>query len=491
MKLGRLLAYFDTSPALRLLKSSNAPFIVDFLYRCFKRPGRIAVPRSELLAALSIYKEEVDESYPGRLTANADEYLAHWASPDAMWLRRFIESQDSEPRFQLTPFTEDVFRFLERALEIDSSPRGTESRLRLVIETLADLVVKSSDDPSSRLKFLREQRSAIEGEIDRIMKSGEVTKYQPAQIRERLAVAVSLLRQLQGDFRGVEEVFREIAMQVQRRHVAAAESRGGILEFALDAEDVLKRDDQGASFYEFVRLILSPTETERLEGIIGDVRRIPELALQQDGLEAIQGMTAVLQAEADKVMRTNQRLSSALRRLLDGQGHAERQQLASLLREIRQSALQLAAEPPEELGFNLEISPGIESPWRRSFWSAPIVFQQTRVIERVVDEAEREAAFRSLAGLEHLDWRALRSSIDDALTRHTVVPLSQLVDATGHSGVIDVIAYLQIACDDGHIVDPMHAEDITLMSNGRPTTTLTVPRVLFTRTTPDHAQRAS
>ncbi len=164
-----------------------------------------------------------------------------------------------------------------------------------------------------------------------------MTKYQPAQVRERFATAVSLLRQLQGDFRSVEESFRGITLEVQQRQVEGRETRGGILEFALDAEDVLKNEDQGVSFYEFVRLILSPTQTERLERIIQEVRRIPELWTQPEGLETIRGMVTLLQNEAAKVMRTNQRLSTSLRRLLDARAHAERQRIARLLQEIRRT----------------------------------------------------------------------------------------------------------------------------------------------------------
>ena len=64
---------------------------------------------------------------------------------------------------------------------------------------------------------------------------------------ERLGTAVSLLRQLQSDFRAVEESFREITLQVQQRQAECQDTRGWILEFALDAEDVLKQEDQGVS----------------------------------------------------------------------------------------------------------------------------------------------------------------------------------------------------------------------------------------------------
>jgi hypothetical protein len=56
---------------------------------------------------------------------------------------------------------------------------------------------------------------------------GPVTKYQPAQIRERFGTAVSLLRQLQSDFGAVEESFREITLQVQQRQAEGQDTRGG------------------------------------------------------------------------------------------------------------------------------------------------------------------------------------------------------------------------------------------------------------------------
>src|SRR5262249_59887760 len=126
---------------------------------------------------------------------------------------------------------------------------------------------------------------------------------------------VSLSKQLQGDFRAVEEKFKEITRQIQQRQAEGQDTRGGILGFALDAEDVLKREAQGVSFYEFVRFILSPSQQERLEAIIQHLGVIQELADQADGLETVRRMVPLLLAEAEKVMRTNQRLSASLRRL--------------------------------------------------------------------------------------------------------------------------------------------------------------------------------
>jgi len=123
---------------------------VDFLDQQFKRAGRITVPFSDLHAALAAYQESVQETNPDVLRDKPENYLSGWCSSDTRWLHRLLEAGRNEPVFQLTPHTEDVFAFLDRVFDQDLGFVGTESRLRLVIETLADLVVNASDDPALR-----------------------------------------------------------------------------------------------------------------------------------------------------------------------------------------------------------------------------------------------------------------------------------------------------------------------------------------------------
>eukprot|EP00913_Durusdinium_trenchii_P013432 g12613.t1 len=446
--------------------------------------GRIGIPHSELLQTLIAYQEELQESHPEKLSARADAYLTDWCSPEKQWLKRLVMVGQVEPLYQLTPPVEDIFVFLDRVLEKELGFVGTESRLKLVIDTLADLVVGSSDEPHARLEHLRSEELQIQQEIQQIETEGCVSKYQPSQIRERFATAVQLLRQLQADFRAVEESFRKITMQVQQRQVAGRETRGGILEFALDAEDVLKQEDQGVSFYEFVRLILSPTQTERLEQVVKEVRFIPELTGQQDGLETVRGMVALLQAEAAKVMRTNQRLSTTLRRLLDERAHAERKRVAELLRDIRGYAAAIADDPPiDEIGIELQVNLRIESPFRRTFWSEPSRFEQVDLTDFEPDQEERMAAFRGLAAMHRLDWKRMRQRIREMISLQPTATLGDLLrEHPPENGVIEVLGYLQIAREDGHLVTAgTHEEIFVPADNDRSRDiVVTVPLVRFT-----------
>lgn len=486
MHLDKLLVYFETSPVLRLLRSQNAPFIVDFLNQQFKRTARITLPFSDLHAALAGYQEDIQQSYPDALRDKPETYLSNWCSRDTRWLHRFLEAGRNEPVYQLTPHTEDVLTFLDGVLEQDLGFVGTESRLKLVIDTLTDLVVKASDDPAARLTYLRAERQRLDEEIQRIKDEGLVAKYEPAQIRERFATAVSLLKQLQGDFRAVEEKFKEITSQVQQRTVEGQDTRGGILQYALDAEDVLKSEDQGVSFYEFVRFILSPSEQEKLQLVVQQVARIQELAEQSDGLETVRRMVPLLLAEAEKVMRTNQRLSATLRRLLDVQAHRERQRVAQLLQEIRGLAVSMADDPPRStVGLEVETKANIASPFSRTFWSEPPQLTSVDLTEYETDDDRRAEAFRMLASMQRLDWRRLRRLVRSAVAQHGAITLgSLLAEHPPEAGVVEVLAYLQIARDDGHVVSRDAVEEVRLPPKeaGQRGLGLEIPLVRFTVT---------
>jgi hypothetical protein len=484
MQLAQLISYFGSSPAIKLLRSSNAPFIVDFLHRQYKQHGRLTIPMSELLVALGEYREEIHDAYPEVLREKPEQYMSAWCTGDCRWLHRFLEASRNEPVYQLTSHTEDVFAFLDRALQTDLSFVGTESRLKIIISTLADLIAGASSDPEVHLRHLRAERDRIDQAIARVERDGVAARYGPAATREQFGMAVALLKQLMGDFRAVEDRFCDITKDVQRRQNQGQETRGSILEYALDSEDLLKREDQGVSFYEFVRFILSPAQQDKLQEIITELSRLEVIAEQTDGLATVRRMVPLLLAEAEKVMRTNQRLSATLRRLLDSRSASDRQRLAQLLSEIRSLAAARADSPPDE-SQGVEIDTGIplSLPLSRSFWSTPASFAAIDLSEHAVDDDRRLEAFRMLAGMHRLDWVSLRQHISDVAGQHGTATIGQVVQAhPPRVGVVELLAYIQIARDDGHLVSRQSVEEVHVPAHNEsaPELRVTIPLVYFT-----------
>ena len=483
MDVSTLLLHFDSSPAIRLLRSGNAAYVIAFLHAQFKRSGQITTPQSELLPALESYQQMLWQDHPDALRDKAETYLSDWCSRERRWLRRFLEAGCDEPVFQLTPHSEEVIEFIDQSLGRGPGFVGTESRLRLVIDTLQQLVIGASDDPDVHLNELLRQKAEIEQQIAALQSGEAVQAFHPTRIREQFNLAVTMLKELERDFRAVEDRFKEITHEVQQRQLIGSETRGGILGDALDAEDALRTDDQGVSFYEFFRLIQSTERQRQLRTIIQQINRMDELSEQQEGLQTIRRMMPLLLSEAAKVTRTERRLSSTLKRLLDAQAHHERVRVAELLRELRGLAVSMSANPPRD-DVRLELDADIDmcSPVSRRFWTKPGEFEQVDLTETAATAEQGKDVFQQFASLRRIDFRTMRSRIrDEAAVRGTVSLPELLSSHPPDCGVMDILGYLQIANDDGHIVDQGLPENVLIPGSTDSDRRLlvTVPRVVF------------
>lgn len=481
MKLDRLITFFSSNPSAKLLRSPHAPYIVHFLHLHFKDRGALASLHSELQQQLSRYLDELHETEPEVLRERADAYLNAWSTGETRWLRRYFDAQHAESVYQLTPHAEDVLTFLTEVLDRTLGFVGTESRLSRIIATLSDLVVRGSADPERRLAYLRAERERIDEEIRSIEAGHAVETHSPTAIRERFADAVSDLVSLQGDFRAVEESFKAITRDVQKRQAESVDSRGNILGFALEAEDQLKDQDQGASFQAFVRLILSQSQQDELERIIAQLDEIAELAEQVEGKQRVKGMIGSLSAEAEKVLRVTRRLNSTLRRLLDSRASHTRARLAELLREIRTLAAARADNPPHA-GLDVYAELELLNVHQRTFWESAVRFDEVELSHSEQDDDERVLAFRRLAEMQRLDWDAMRSNIAAELAVRDRTTLPELLLAhppTG--GAVEVLGYIQIAHDEGHEVDEIEKEVIYISDpeDNDAVKPYEVPRVAF------------
>lgn len=479
-RLDSLIAFFDVSPVVRLLRADNAPYIIDFLGQTFKSGESIVVGQADLRSRLALYQEEIHESDPEALSGTIEKYIAAWT--EAGWLHRFLEAIAEEPQFELTRHSEAALRFIDSVVIDEKSLIGTESRLRLVIETLEDIVEGASADPERRLNILREQRRALDEEIVSIESGKAIQVYRPAQIRERFQTAVHLLRDLQSDFRAVEEHFQIIARDVQQLQAAGNDTRGGILGYALDAEDLLKTQDEGISFFAFVAFLFSPAQQASLGKTIQELQRLAALADQTESMSRVKRMVPGLLAEADKVMRTTARLSTSLRRLLDARAAADRVRLANVLRDIRKAAIQLG-EAPIDKSIELVVEADIDlaSPMSRTFWAPPQAFADQEVTEHRFDSQHAFDVAAAFARLQRLDFRKMRRQIREATVEGQSVMLADLVRMRPiEAGVIELLSYLQIAHDDGHRIDHSILDTIILHeARFDSPISVSIPRVTF------------
>jgi len=473
--------FFEASPTAKLLRSDYAPLILDFLQRIFKSGELISIGQSDLRTRLTGYQEELHETEPSLLPGPPERYLTQWS--DAGWLQRFLEATSMEPQFQLTRFAEEAIQFVDASVTRGTNLVGTESRLRLVIDTLEDIVRGASASPDRRLEYLRAQRASIDAEITAIESGKSVQVYHPSQIRERFQTAVDLLKALQSDFRAVEERFQSIAREVQQLQASSDDSRGHILGHALDSEDLLKQQDEGISFFAFVSFLFSPNQQAILRKNIEEIQHLAALADQHESLARVRRMVPSLLAEAEKVMRTTARLSGTLRRLLDARAAAHRVRLANVLRDIRHHALRLrGAIECESIQIFVDVEAEIGSPMARTFWVPPQDFDQMLLTEQVIDPRHAQAMASAFAKLQRLDLRKLRGNVREATVlgqSETLAGVLERWPLTG--GVVELLGYLQIAHDDCHKIDVTQIDKINILQQRSMSSTLqvSIPRIVF------------
>lgn len=485
----------ESSPTVRLLKADQGAFVLLFLQTTFKDSAgdsAISCPQDELRHRLEIFQEQLHADEHEALVGPVDRYLLAWS--DAGWLRRFLPADSNQPHYQLTRFAEDAIGFVDTALSRDSRMVGTESRLRLVIDTLDDLVRGASADPDQRLAQLAAERRRIDDEIAAIRGGAVVATYHPAQIRERFHTAIDLLKTLQGDFRAVEDRFEAIARQVQRDAISEDRQRGAILANALDAEDLVKQQDEGISFDAFVTFLFSPQAQAKLRETILKVTQLEAIASESRSIDHIRQMVPSLLSEADNVLRQTSRLSQTLRRLLNDQSAGHRKRTAEVLRDIRTLAARVKQSVNEtedpvgsDIGLRVGTAIGIASPMARPFWTPPQVFETTPETH-VVDLASAEREARKLAKLKRLEWDRMRDAIRGATKEQGSITMSQLVQLRPpKAGVIELVGWIQIAHEDGHRIDRDAHETIDVVTADETTgidhvTRVKVPLVTFSRT---------
>jgi len=456
MSLASLQQFFDTSPVMHLLRSPHAAWILDFLHQQFKLSGQLTQSHASLVASLESQlltvapnqPQLVPDASPTLLSATqrAEAYLATWSSADCGWLKRFIDSHSSEPSYQLTSATEVALAFALKASR-PVAVVGTRSHLRSVLRLLSEVVQEQGDAEMAR---------------------------------EQFSLAVSQLEQLTSQFREVEEHFKSIAQGIQQRLLAATSSRGDIVQFALDAEEILKTGEQGRSFFEFLRLVHNPDSQARIAQLVTQVTQLEALADRQEEMQSIRTMIPRLLAEAEKILRTTQHLSQTLRRLLDARSTRHHQQLSQVLRDIRAQAAALSRFPPRDVSLEVEAEIEIRLPCDRPLWSQAEPFADVPLQLAEIDPLEQALATQQLLALERIDWQTLRRNISLLTQQQAETTLSQLLERFPlQSGTIELLAYLQIAHEDGHTIDTSRQIQIATDWEGPRSRWLRLPQVIF------------
>lgn len=473
-ELKHLLAY----PAVDLLRGDNAAMVLGFLYHAFKANHHTVLPEARLRALLEAYLDGLRESEPDKYTMGASQYLAIWCDNSHQYLRKYPLDDSPEPQFELTAGSEKALVWMEQ-LAGNTGFVGTESRLDSIFKGLDDLLRNTTKDVNVRIKQLELDAERIQAEIDKIRATGVAPTYSPVQINERFAQLHTTAGELLGDFRLVEDNLKRIAQAIAEEHSKPGVTKGKILGDMLDADEALRKSEQGQSFYAFWMLLLSNERQNQFQDALNRVLQLPDLNERLRRNPLLSNMILHLLTEGQKVLDSGERMASNLRRVLDSRRAADRAKVQELIQEIHSLAIAVRPYPPEDPVFEVEEYDDFFSSMSRPLWQAPAEMRSVDGVE-IADNRISKEDLQAFSNLPHISLHQMRENVRNLLTDNQTQTLEQVLDRFQPKyGMIDVLAYILVAMDD-----PKHYvgdEEQTITLPGPRPAKWRVPRILFCR----------
>lgn len=445
-------ALVDSAVTLKLLRTRSLPLILSFLYREFKVAEQISVPYQLLVQRLADYLEEIqyqdedEELKPDKMMLAFDEkaklYINRWI--DAHFLRNMMDDTRKEPLVFLSKHVEKAFHIFEILREREFV--GTESRFKDIFAKLRDIIENANPDKEKRLLELERRKREIEEEIRRISMDGYVSTYEDYQIKSRYEEVNRLANELIGDFKEVEDNFKEITRKIYERQQQAELSKGKLLAETFDALYELRNTDQGKSFYAFWQFMLDDVSQADFQSLTREVYQVLEDRGIEVGSRSLRKLKTLLHLAARQVLDKNGVLADKLSREILAREQLESRKAKELIASIRQLAIQLVdRDPSQEQYLDLQGNPKIYLPLERKLGEKP---------ENNAFVAQAQPARLALADIEDLtkiyradlvDKKQLLANIEDLLQYKSQVSLSEVVQAKGiTNGLAELLAYVTL-----------------------------------------------
>jgi FtsZ-binding cell division protein ZapB len=233
-----IYSFFDSSPAVKLLRAKSAPKILCFFYRSFKENQVPYLTEEKIIDQLSDFLKEYDieaeeDHYQFLLTdfeTKARQLIDTWTEKGFF---RNYESPDNEIMYELSSHSEKVIQWLE---QLDTKEFvGTESCFKDIFNKLQELVANTTENLDMKIRELKERKKKLEQEINNILTSGKVSIYDDYQIKSRVLELTRSAKELLSDFKEVEDNFKTITRNIYLKHTDPNQTKGAILGYTFDS----------------------------------------------------------------------------------------------------------------------------------------------------------------------------------------------------------------------------------------------------------------
>ena len=444
----------NSSVTLKLLRSRNLHLIVTFLYREYKIGEQFSIPYQFLVQRLADFLEEIEyqdeeeDSQSDHLFLAFDEkakkYLNTWI--DAHYLRNVMDDAKKEPLVFLSPHVEKVFQVFE--LLKDREFVGTESKFKDIFAKLRDIIENANPDKEKRLEELEKKKLAIDEDIRKIKIDGYVSTYEDYQIKSRYEEVNRLSSELIGDFKEVEDNFKEITRKIYVRQQQTNLSKGKLISETFDAIYELRSTDQGKSFHAFWQFMLDDTSQSDFKKLTKEVYDVLEDRGINFSSRSLRKLKTLLHLAARKVLDKNSVLADKLSREIVAKDQLESRKARELIADIRQLAIHQVNESPSlEYYIELQGNPDIYLPLERKLGEKPVRNTYTSTAEQANITLDDLADLSKIYNADLINKNQLLANINELLQTKDQVTLLEVINAKGineKNGLAELLTYVTL-----------------------------------------------
>ena len=478
----------DQSPAIKLLRAQQLPLITIFLYQTFKADDLLSVPFQEVHNQLTSFLEEIDYQEDAiqldsqSLFIDYDEkaktLLNKWI--DGNYLRNVIDEERKEPVLLLSQHVEKVFRVLEMLQE--RSFVGTESKFMDIFYKMQDIVENANPDKEKRLEELHNKQQAIQAEIEQIQIDGYVRTYEDFHIKSRYEEMMRLSSELIGDFKEVEDNFKDITRRIYEFQQQAGISKGRVIGETFDALEALQDTDQGRSFYAFWQFLRDRSSQDRFDQLVIGVNAVLEDREMNVPTRSLRRLKDLIYLAARKVQTKNHMLSDRLSKEVVTQDLLENRQTKELMSEIRQLAMKMVGRKPMRDSYlELHHMTDIYLPMERKLG------EPARKQSHSVNAGNGQVSLNDLQDLgkiykgEIVDKKVLRANVRQMLLSRDQVSLKEVVAENGITkGLAELLGYVSLVSDSEKFFF-MDKTRETILFDPEQKKYLELPQLIFSR----------
>lgn len=487
MKQADLAFLFDTNPAVLMLRQRSGRWILPFLYHVFKEENRFLISEQllvQLLAeTLTVQEDGAEDFEEARITFGEDEetrsrkYVLNWVQKRIL---QDLQDADGNVQYQLSAHTEKVFQWLQ-TLQARQHV-GTESRFKLLFNSLRDVVEKTEDDRTKRLEILKDKRAEIDKEIKAIELGVAPDNYTNAQVQERLELFTRLCYDLVSDFREVEDNFKHIHRAIVEQHTKATQNKGAIVGFAFEAYDALRNSSQGKSFYAFWDFLISregQQDWKELTEQLLELVKSRDIHADENFLQSVKSM---LLEQGKSVYDANDKMAEKLSRIITEKEIARHKRLRQQISNIKEMVFSLMDEDVP-CGLQISDSVPVKMVMDRRLQMEPkkneLNVKQPVAATEKIEDVER---FSRMVSVTHIDRKQLWQKVENVLDVKSTATLREVLETIPlQNGLAEIVGYYGFLRDKGGRVQVLPNITELIPLNAEATKFIELPYLLFSK----------